>query len=103
MMKLFVEELKDMYAVLDDAIQYSDHTDFEQCYSALAELCERALCGLGKYNGVASKSDRIEMFKRDMKYVQGLMTKEEEKAYLEAERGRAYKLSGIKDKEEDKV
>lgn len=102
-MKLIVEELKEMYAVLDNAIQNSDHTDFEQCYSALAELCERALCGLGKYKGVASKSDRIEMFKRDMKYVQGLMNKEEEKAYLEAERGRAYKLSGIKDKEEDKV
>lgn len=97
MMKLFVEELKDMYAVLDDAIQNSDHTDFEQCYSALAELCERALCGLGKYKGVASKSDRIEMFKRDMKYVQGLMTKEEEKAYLDDEWKR---LTG---KEEDKA
>lgn len=96
-MKLFVEELKDMYAVLDDAIQNSDHTDFEQCYSALAELCERALCGLGKYKGVASKSDRIEMFKRDMKYVQGLMTKEEEKAYLDDEWKR---LTG---KEEDKA
>lgn len=103
MMKLFIEELKEMYAVLDDAIQNSDHTDFEQCYLALAELCERALCGLDKYKGVASVSDRIEMFKRDMKYVQGLMNKEEEKAYLEAERERAYKLSGIKDKEEDKV
>ncbi len=103
MIKLLVEEMKEMYAVLDDAIQNSDHTDFDLCYSALGELCQRALCGLGKYKGVASKYDRIEMFKRDMKYVQGLMNKEEEKAYLEAERGRAYKLSGIKDKEEDKV
>lgn len=85
MMKLFVEELKDMYAVLDDAIQNSDHTDFEQCYSALDELCERALCGLDKYKRVASVPDRIEMFKRDMNYVQGLMSKEEEKAYLDDE------------------
>lgn len=30
MMKLFVEELKEMYAVLEDAIQNSDHTDFDQ-------------------------------------------------------------------------
>lgn len=101
-MKLFVEELKEMYAVLDDAIQNSDHTDFDLCYSALSELCQRALCGLGKYKGVASKYDRIEMFKRDMKYVQGLMNKEEEKAYLEDEWERVYKLSGINDKEEDK-
>ena len=100
MMKLFVEELKDMYAVLDNAIQNSDHTDFEQCYSALAELCERALCGLYKYKGVASVHDRIEMFKRDMNYVQGLMSKEEEKAYLEDEAKRAYKLLD-KDKEEE--
>ena len=96
MMKLFAEELKRLYAVLDDAIQNPDHADFEQCYSALAELCERALCGLDKYKGVASKSDRIEMFKRDMKYVQGLMTKEEEKAYLDDEWER------LNDKEEDK-
>ena len=101
-MKLFVEGLKEMYAVLDNAIQNSDHTDFEQCYLALGELCERALCGLNKYKGVASKSDRIEMFKRDMKYVQGLMTKEEEKTYLEDEWERAGKLRGIKDKEEGK-
>lgn len=85
MMKLFVEELKEMYAVLDNAIQNSDHTDFEQCYSALAELCECALCGLDKYKGVASVPDLIKMFKRDMKYVQGLMGKEEEKAYLDDE------------------
>lgn len=102
-MKLIVEELKEMYAVLDNAIQNSDHTDFEQCYSALAELCECALCGLAKYKRVASVHDRIEMFKRDMKYVQGLMGKEEEKVYLDDEWGRVYELSGIKDKEEDKV
>lgn len=84
-MKLIVEEIKEMYAVLDNAIQNSDHTDFEQCYSALAELCERALCGLDKYKGVASVPDLIKMFKRDMKYVQGLMGKEEEKAYLDDE------------------
>lgn len=40
MMKLFVEELKEMYAVLEDAIQNSDHTDFDQCYLALEELCK---------------------------------------------------------------
>lgn len=85
MMKLFVEEIKEMYAVLYNAIRNSDHTDFEQCYSALAELCERALCGLDKYKGVASVPDLIKMFKRDMKYVQGLMGKEEEKAYLDDE------------------
>lgn len=85
MMKLFVEELKEMYAVLDNAIQNSDHTDFEQCYSALAELCECALCGLDKYKGVAFVPDLIKMLKRDMKYVQGLMGKEEEKAYLDDE------------------
>lgn len=97
-MKLLVEEIKEMYAVLDNAIQNSDHTDFEQCYSALDELCERALCCcLDKYKGAASVHDRIEMFKRDMKYVQGLMGKEEEKAYLDDEWER---LTG---KEEDKV
>lgn len=85
MMKLFVEELKDMYAVLDDAIQNSDHTDFDQCYRALDELCECALCGLDKYKGVAFVPDLIKMLKRDMKYVQGLMGKEEEKAYLDDE------------------
>lgn len=99
-MKLIVEEIKEMYAVLDNAIQYSDHTDFEQCYSALAELCERALCGLDKYKGAAFVPDLIKMFKRDMKYVQGLMGKEEEKAYLEDEVKRAYKLLD-KDKEEE--
>lgn len=100
MTKLFVEGLKKGYEILDNAIQNSDHTDFEQCYSALAELCERALCGLDKYKGVASVPDRIKMFDRDMKYVQGLMNKEEEKAYLDAEMKRTYKLFG-KDKEEE--
>lgn len=95
-MKLFVEELKGLYAVLDDAIQNSDRTDFDTCYMVLDELCERALRGSDRYEGVASVSDQIEMVKRDMKYVQGLMNKEEEKAYLEDEWER---LNG---KEEDK-
>lgn len=97
MMKLFAEELKGLYAVLDDAIQNPDHADFEQCYSALEELCKHALHGSDRYEGVASVRDFRKMEKRDMKYVQGLMTKEEEKAYLEDEWERA------KDKEEDKV
>lgn len=96
MMKLFVEELKDLYAVLEDAIQNSEHTDFDQCYWALEELCKHALCGLDKYKGEASVPDLIKMFKRDMKYVQGLMGKEEEKAYLDDEWKR------INGKEEDK-
>lgn len=100
MMKLLVESLKEMYAVLDDAIQNSDHTDFEHCYMVLDELCERALRGSDRYEGVASVSDQIEMVKRDMKYVQGLMGKEEEKAYLDDEWERAYKLF-VKDKGEE--
>lgn len=95
--KILVEEIKEMYAVLDNAIQNSDHTDFEQCYLALGELCEYALCGSDRYKGVASVPDLIKMFKRDMKYVQGLMGKEEEKAYLDDEWER---LNG---KEEDKA
>lgn len=97
MMKLFVEELKDMYAVLDNAIQNSDRTDFEQCYLALDGLCEHALCGSDRYKVVTFVPDQIEMLKRDMNYVQGLMSKEEEKAYLDDEWKR---LTG---KEEDKA
>lgn len=85
MMKLFVEEIKEMYAVLDDAIQNSDHTDFDQCYWALEELCKYALYGSDRYEGVASIRDFIKMKKRDMNYVQGLMSKEQEKAYLDDE------------------
>lgn len=85
MMKLFVEEIKEMYAVLDDAIQNSDHTDFDQCYWALEELCKYALYGSDRYEGVASIRDFIKMEKRDMNYVQGLMSKEQEKAYLDDE------------------
>lgn len=48
--------------------------------------CASALCArLDKYKGVAFVPDRIEMFKRDMNYVQGLMSKEQEKAYLDDE------------------
>lgn len=97
MMKLFVEEIKEMYAVLDDAIQNSDHTDFDQCYWALEELCKYALYGSDRYEGVASIRDFIKMGKRDMNYVQGLMSKEQEKAYLDDEWER---LTG---KEEGKV
>ena len=70
--------------------------------SAIRHLlnCARALCGLDKYKGVASVPDRIKMFKRDMNYVQGLMSKEEEKAYLDDEMKLAYKLFA-KDKEEE--
>lgn len=85
MTKLFVEELKDMYAVLEDAIQNSDHTDFDQCYLALEELCKHALHGSDRYEGVASIRDFRNMEKRDMNYVQGLMSKEQEKAYLDDE------------------
>ncbi len=102
MIKLFVEEMKEMYAVLDNAIQNSDHTDFEQCYWALDELCKHALNGSDRYKG-ASIHDYRKMEERDMEYVQGLMNKEEEKSYLDDEWGRVYELSGIKDKEEDKV
>ena len=97
MMKLFIEELKEMYAVLDDAIQNSDHTDFDQCYWALEELCKHALHGSVRNVGVASIRDFRKMEKRDMNYVQGLMSKEEEKAYLDDEWER---LNG---KEEGKV
>lgn len=97
MIKLFAEELKGLYAVLDDAIQNPDHADFEQCYWALDELCKHALHGSDRYEGVASIHDFRKMEERDMKYVQGLMNNEEEKAYLEDEWERA------KDKEEDKV
>lgn len=83
--KILVEEIKDMYAVLDNAIQNSDHTDFDQCYWALEELCKHALHGLDRYEGVASIRDFRKMEKRDMNYVQGLMSKEEEKAYLDDE------------------
>lgn len=85
MMKLFVEEIKEMYAVLEDAIQNSDHTDFDQCYWALEELCKNALHGMRRYDSVTSIRDFRKVEKRDMKYVQGLMTKEEEKAYLDDE------------------
>lgn len=83
--KILVEEIKEMYAVLEDAIQNSDHTDFDQCYWALEELCKHALHGLDRYDGVASIHDFRKMEKRDMNYVQGLMSKEEEKAYLDDE------------------
>lgn len=53
--------------------------------TALGELCEYALCGSDRYKVVTSVPDLIKMFKRDMKYVQGLMGKEEEKAYLDDE------------------
>lgn len=85
MIKILVEKIKEMYAVLDDAIQYSDHTDYEQCYRALDELCKHALHGLDRYEGVASIHDFRKMEKRDMDYVQGLMSKEQEKAYLDDE------------------
>ena len=97
MMKLFIEELKEMYAVLADAIQNSDHTDFDQCYWALEELCKHALHGSDRYEGVASIRDFWKMVKRGMNYVQGLMSKEEEKAYLDDEWER------LKGKEEGKV
>nr|DAH17657.1 MAG TPA: hypothetical protein [Caudoviricetes sp.] len=83
--KILVEEIKEMYAVLDNAIQNSDHTDFDQCYWALDELCKHALHGSNKYEGVASIRDFRKMEKRDMNYVQGLMSKEQEKAYLDDE------------------
>lgn len=85
MMKLIVEEIKEMYAVLENAIQNSDHTDFDQCYWALDELCKHALHGSDRYEGVASIRDFRNMEKRDMNYVQGLMSKEQEKAYLDDE------------------
>lgn len=85
MMKILVEELKEMYAVLDDAIQNSDHTDFDQCYWALEELCKNALLGSRIYEGVAFGSGIWAMVDKGMKYVQGLMSKEEEKAYLDDE------------------
>lgn len=101
MIKLLVEGIKEMYAVLDDAIQNSDHTDFDQCYWALDELCKHALNGSDRYKG-ASIPDYRKMIERDMKYVQGLMNKEEEKAYLEDEWERAYKLFVMDKGEEGK-
>ena len=99
-MKLLVEYLKEVYAILDNAIQNSDHTDFDQCYWALDELCLHAMLYTEKYRSVPSIPYNMKMFDRDMKYVRGLMNKEEEKAYLDAEMKRAYKLFA-KDKEEE--
>lgn len=99
-MKLLVEYLKDLYAVLDNAIQNSDHTDFEHCYWALDELCLHAMLYTEKYRNVPSIPYNMKMYDRDMKYVRGLMNKEEEKAYLDDEIKLAYKLFG-KDKEEE--
>lgn len=41
-----------VYAVLDNAIQNSDHTDFDQCYWALDELCFHAMIYTKKYRNV---------------------------------------------------
>lgn len=100
MTRLLVEYLKDLYAVLDNAIQNSDHTDFEHCYWALDELCLHAMLYTKKYRSVTYIPDIMKMYDRDMKYVRGLMNKEEEEAYLDAEMKRAYKLF-VKDKEEE--
>lgn len=102
MTRLLVEYLKEMYAILDNAIQNSDHTDFDQCYWALDELCLHAMLYTEKYRSVPSIPYNMKMYDRDMKYVRGLMNKEEEKAYLDAEMKRAYKLF-VKDKEEEDV
>lgn len=64
---------------------------------ALEELCKYDLHGSDRYDGVAYIRDFIKMEKRDMNYVQGLMSKEEEKAYLDDE------LERLNGKEEDKV
>lgn len=100
MTKLLVEYLKELYAVLDNAIQNSDHTDFEQCYWALDELCLHAMLYTEKYKSVTYIPDLMKMYDRDMKYVRGQMNKEEKKAYLDAEVKLAYKLLD-KDKEEE--
>ena len=71
--------------MLDDAIQNSDHTDYDQCYWALDELCKHALYGMRRYDSVTSIRDFRKVVKRDMYYVQGLMSKEQEKAYLDDE------------------
>lgn len=103
MTRLLVEYLKDLYAVLDNAIQNSDHTDFEHCYWALDQLCLHAMLNTRKYRSVTYIPDTMKMYDRDMKYVRGLMNKEEEKAYLDAEMKRTYKLFGKDKEEEDKV
>lgn len=103
MTRLLVEYLKEMYAVLDNAIQNSDHTDFDQCYWALDELCFHAMIYTKKYRNVTYIPDIMKMYDRDMKYVRGFMNKEEEEAYLDAEMKRAYKLFAKDKEEEDKV
>lgn len=103
MTKLLVEYLKELYAVLDNAIQNSDHTDFDQCYCALDDLCLLAMFDAEKYKSVTYFPDIMNIYDRDMKYVRGQMSKEEEKAYLDAEVKRAYKLFGKDKEEENKV
>lgn len=102
MTKLLVEYLKEMYAVLDNAIQNSDHTDFEHCYWALDELCLHVMLYTEKYS-MTYIPVNMKMYDKDMNYVQGLMSKEEEKAYLDDEMKLAYKLFGKDKEEEDKA
>ena len=58
---------------------------------ALDELCLHVMLYTEKYS-MTYIPVNMKMYDKDMKYVRGLMNKEEEKAYLDAEMKRAYNL-----------
>lgn len=76
-MELLIEELREKYQVLDNAIQNSDRVNFEECYYMLDSLCEAILLNSENY-----KSDIPD----DMRFVRGLMSTNEAKKYLNKKR-----------------
>lgn len=85
MMRLTIEGLKPKYAMIEKAIGSArvDDEDKQLGMFALDELCRMLVLSSDTYEGMASGLDIVRNAERDMAFVRGELTEEEEKERLD--------------------
>lgn len=101
MVKLLIEELREKYAILDEAIQNSD-SNHENSYYALDSIFEYILTININDKNIRLTTDKVDQFIAGMRFIRGEMKEEEAKQYLKSCRTEACKKSLKKLEQNDK-
>ncbi len=83
MMQLTIEALKPEYAVLKEAIESSTTCDKDVCMGALDDMCMQLILCATSYQGIESGHVVAVNAEKDMSFVCGELTKEEEQERIE--------------------
>ncbi len=83
MMQLLIEGLKPEYAVLRAAIESATSCDKDACIGALNCICNKLVLSSTVYQDMRDGRAIVENAAKDMEYVRGELTEEEERERID--------------------